>query len=96
MNKTKKDLGNVRHDFAASPERGSGKANHVADVGGLLGKIYEMAKEIKKETAKLCNMSYCEDCTLYQNDIPAHKIGKLWKFKKTELVDWVKSGESAL
>lgn len=69
MNKTKKDLGNVRHDFAASPERGSGKANHVADVGGLLGKIYEMAKEIKKETAKLCNMSYCEDCTLYQNDI---------------------------
>lgn len=28
--------------------------------------------------------------------IPAHKIGKLWKFKKTELDDWVKSGKSAL
>ncbi len=28
--------------------------------------------------------------------IPAHKIGKLWKFKKVELDDWVKSGKSAL
>lgn len=28
--------------------------------------------------------------------IPAHKIGKLWKFKKSELDDWVKSGMSAL
>ena len=29
------------------------------------------------------------------DDIPAHKIGKLWKFKKSELDDWVKSGKSA-
>lgn len=29
------------------------------------------------------------------NGIPAHKIGKLWKFKKSELDDWVKSGNSA-
>lgn len=29
-------------------------------------------------------------------DIPAHKIGKQWKFKKSELDDWVKSGKSAL
>ena len=28
--------------------------------------------------------------------IPAHKIGKLWKFKKSELDEWVKSGKSAL
>lgn len=27
--------------------------------------------------------------------IPAHKIGKLWKFKKAELDAWIKSGESA-
>ena len=27
--------------------------------------------------------------------IPAHKIGKLWKFKKSELEQWVKSGRSA-
>ena len=30
-----------------------------------------------------------------QNGIPAHKIGKLWKFKKSELDEWVKSGKSA-
>ena len=29
-------------------------------------------------------------------DIPAHKIGKLWKFKKSELDSWVKSGKSAI
>ena len=29
------------------------------------------------------------------NEIPAHKIGKLWKFKKSELDAWVKSGNSA-
>ncbi len=28
--------------------------------------------------------------------IPAHKIGKQWKFKKTELDEWVKSGKSAM
>ena len=31
-----------------------------------------------------------------ENGIPAHKIGKLWKFKKSELDEWVKSGKSAL
>ena len=30
-----------------------------------------------------------------KNGIPAHKIGKLWKFKKSELDAWIKSGESA-
>lgn len=29
------------------------------------------------------------------NGIPAHKIGKLWKFKKSELDEWVNSGKSA-
>lgn len=28
-------------------------------------------------------------------DIPAHKIGKQWKFKFSELDAWVKSGQSA-
>lgn len=27
--------------------------------------------------------------------MPAHKIGKLWKFKKSELDSWIKSGKSA-
>ena len=30
------------------------------------------------------------------NDIPAHKIGKQWKFKRSELDAWVKSGKSAI
>lgn len=29
------------------------------------------------------------------NGIPAHKIGRLWKFKKDELDEWVKSEKSA-
>lgn len=29
-------------------------------------------------------------------EIPAHKIGKQWKFKKSELDEWVKSGKSAM
>jgi excisionase family DNA binding protein len=28
-------------------------------------------------------------------EMPAHRIGKLWKFKKSELDTWVKSGKSA-
>ena len=31
-----------------------------------------------------------------EKNIPAHKIGKLWKFKCSELDAWVKSGKSAL
>jgi excisionase family DNA binding protein len=29
-------------------------------------------------------------------NIPAHKIGKQWKFKRSELEEWVKSGKSAM
>ena len=28
-------------------------------------------------------------------DLPAHQIGKLWKFKRSELDEWVNSGKSA-
>ena len=31
-----------------------------------------------------------------KTDIPAHKIGKLWKFNLSELDEWVKSGKSAI
>ena len=31
-----------------------------------------------------------------RTDIPAHKIGKLWNFKKSELDAWIKSGRSAI
>lgn len=30
-----------------------------------------------------------------QNGIPAQKVGKLWKFKRSELDTWIKSGKSA-
>ena len=31
-----------------------------------------------------------------KTSIPAHKVGKLWKFKKSELDAWIKSGKSAI
>ena len=31
-----------------------------------------------------------------KTDIHAHRVGKLWKFKKSELDEWVKSGKSAM
>lgn len=31
-----------------------------------------------------------------QKEIPAHKIGKQWKFKCDELDEWVRSGKSAI
>lgn len=30
------------------------------------------------------------------DDLPAHRIGKLWRFKRRELDDWVASGKSAM
>ena len=30
-----------------------------------------------------------------EESLPAHKIGKLWKFKRSELDAWVQSGRSA-
>jgi excisionase family DNA binding protein len=27
--------------------------------------------------------------------LPAHKIGRLWKFKKEEVDEWVRSGQAA-
>lgn len=31
-----------------------------------------------------------------KSDLPAHKIGKKWKFKCSELDAWVQSGKSAI
>ena len=31
-----------------------------------------------------------------KTDIPTHKIGRLWKFKFSEVDEWVKSGNAAL
>ncbi len=29
-----------------------------------------------------------------ERDMPAHKIGRLWKFKKTEVDTWVREGKA--
>lgn len=29
-------------------------------------------------------------------DLPAYRVGKLWKFKKSELDEWIDSGKSAI
>lgn len=31
-----------------------------------------------------------------QKDMPARKIGRRWKFKLSEIDEWVKSGKSAI
>ena len=31
-----------------------------------------------------------------KTDLPAHQIARLWKFKRSELDAWVKSGKSAM
>ncbi|MBT5996518.1 MAG: helix-turn-helix domain-containing protein [Candidatus Marinimicrobia bacterium] len=31
---------------------------------------------------------------LAEKDIPAHKVGRLWKFRKEEIDVWVRTGEA--
>ena len=35
-----------------------------------------------------------ENRWISEKHMPAHKVGRLWKFKKEEIDDWVKSGSS--
>lgn len=30
-----------------------------------------------------------------ENEVPAHKVGRFWKFKCSEIDEWVNSGKSA-
>jgi len=30
------------------------------------------------------------------NNIPAHRVGRLWKFKRSELDAWIKSGKAGI
>ena len=30
-----------------------------------------------------------------RKDMPAHKVGSLWKFRKEEIDEWVRSGKAA-
>lgn len=51
--------------------------------------IDEAAEYLGIKTVTLRNWIKKDD------SIPAHKIGKLWKFKRSELDAWVQSGKSA-
>lgn len=51
--------------------------------------IDEAAEYLGIKTVTLRNWIKKDD------SIPAHKIGKLWKFKCSELDAWVQSGKSA-
>ena len=31
-----------------------------------------------------------------KHDMPAHKVGKQWKFRCSELDEWIQSGKSAI
>jgi len=31
-----------------------------------------------------------------RNEVPAHRIGRMWKFKRSEIDAWVNSGKSAI
>ena len=62
----------------------------------LFGETSEIQISIK-EAAEFASVSQATIRNwIKKTDIPAHKIGKLWKFKRVELDAWVKSGRSAI
>lgn len=62
----------------------------VANVDNYIG-LEEMAEYLGVKPVTL--RSWVNDP---MNSIPAHKIGRLWKFKRSEIDEWVSSGESAI
>jgi len=50
--------------------------------------IDEMAEhlQVHKDTIRLW---------IKKGEIPAHKVGKLWRFKISEVDEWIRSGKSA-
>ena len=30
------------------------------------------------------------------NEVPAHKVGRMWKFKRSEIDEWINSGKSEI
>ena len=30
------------------------------------------------------------------NEVPAHKVGRMWTFKRSEIDEWINSGKSAI
>ena len=49
--------------------------------------------------SEICQYLGVSSDTIYKwiekKSMPAHKIGRLWKFQKNEVDDWVRSGQAA-
>ena len=49
--------------------------------------------------SEICQYLGVSSDTIYKwiekKNMPAHKIGRLWKFKKNEVDDWIRSGQAA-
>lgn len=75
----------------------------------LIPLINRLKLETNMNKNKIDNYISLEDAAEYLNikpvtlrkwikeksDIPAHRIGRLWKFKRSELDDWVNNSASA-
>ena len=49
--------------------------------------------DVNKDTIRTVSYTHLR---AHETDIPAHRIGRQWKFKLSEVDEWVKSGKSAL
>lgn len=58
--------------------------------------IYNSFRLLKNE---ICNHLGVSNDTVYKwidkHDMPARRMGRLWKFKKDEVDEWVKAGGAA-
>jgi len=69
--------------------------------------LAQLIKEVEMDTmadrwlsiSEICQYLGVSSDTIYKwiekKGMPAHKIGRLWKFKKNEVDDWVRSGQAA-
>jgi excisionase family DNA binding protein len=48
----------------------------------------------KSGQGKLANLDALPYKWISEKHMPAHKVGRLWKFKKEEIDEWVKSGSA--
>ncbi len=48
---------------------------------------------------EMCRFLGVSNDTVYRwigrHEMPAHRMGRLWKFKKSEVDEWVKAGDAA-
>lgn len=50
----------------------------------------------RRQSISVCQTATIRDWIRKGKDIPRRKIGKAWKFKLSELEEWIASGKSAI